>query len=40
MFLASQVSVNFGINSSSKLYIKLVFHLYKYVDLVFLTKFC
>jgi len=27
MFLVSQVSVNFGISPSSKLYINLVFHL-------------
>jgi len=40
MFLVPQVLVNFGIRLSLKLHINLVFHLYKYVDLVFFTKFC
>jgi len=40
MFLVPQVSVNFGISSSSKLYTNLVLHLSKCVNLVILTKFC
>jgi len=40
MFLVRQVSVNFGISSSSKLYTNLVIHLSKYVNLILLTKFC
>jgi len=39
MFLVPQVSVNFGISPSSKLYINLVLHLSKCVNLVLLTKF-
>jgi len=39
MFLVPQVSVNFGINPTSKLYINLVLHLSKCVNLVLLTKF-
>jgi len=35
-----QVSVNFGISLSSKLYTNLVIHLSKCVNLVILTKFC
>jgi len=34
MFLVPQVSVNFGISPSSKLYANLVIHLSKYVNLV------
>jgi len=40
MSLVPQVSVNFGINSSSKFYTNLVLYLSKYVNLVLLTKFC
>jgi len=40
MFLVPQVSVNFGISPSSKLYINLVFHLSKCMNLVLLIKFC
>jgi len=40
MFLIPQVSVNFGISPSSKLYINLVLHLLKCMNLVLLTKFC
>jgi len=32
--------VKFEISPSSKLYINLVIHLQKYVDLVILTRFC
>jgi len=39
MFLVSQVSVNFGISHSLKLDINLVFHLWKCMNLVILTKF-
>jgi len=40
MFLIPQVSVNFGISPSSKLYTNLVLYLYKCMDLVLFTKFC
>jgi len=40
MFLVPQVSVNFGISPSSKLYINLVLHLSKCVNLVLLIRFC
>jgi len=40
MFLVPQVSVNFGISPSSKLYTNLVLHISKCVNLVLLTKFC
>jgi len=40
MFLVPQVSVNFGISLSSKLYTNLVLHLSKCVNLILLTKFC
>jgi len=40
MFLVLQVSVNFEISLSSKLYTNLVLHLLKCVNLVLLTKFC
>jgi len=40
MFLIPQVSVNFRISPSSKLYTNLVLHLSKCVNLVLLTKFC
>jgi len=40
MFLVPQISVNFGISPSSKLYINLVLHLSKCVNLVILNKFC
>jgi len=39
MILVPQVSVNFGISPSSKLYTNLVLHLSKCVNLVPLTKF-
>jgi len=35
-----QVSVNFGISPSSKLYTNLVLHLSQCLNLVLLTKFC
>jgi len=38
--LIHQVSVNFGISPSLKLYTNLVLHFYKCVDLILLTKFC
>jgi len=40
MFFVPQVLAKFGISSSSKLLTNLVLHLSKYVNLVFLTKFC
>jgi len=40
MFLVPQVSVNFGISPLSKLYINLILHFSKCVNLVLLTKFC
>jgi len=40
MFLVPQVSVNFGISLSLKLYTNLVIHLLKYMNLIILTKFC
>jgi len=40
MFLVPQVSVNFGISPSLKLYINLVIHLSKCMNLVILIKFC
>jgi len=39
MFLVPQVSVNFGISPSLKLYTNLVLHLSKCVNLVILIKF-
>jgi len=40
MFLVPQISMNFEISPSSKLYTNLVLHLSKCVNLVILTKFC
>jgi len=40
MFLVSQVSAKFRISPSSKLLTNLVIHLWQYVNLVILTKFC
>jgi len=40
MFLVPQVSAKFEISPLSKLLTNLVPHLSKYVNLVFLTKFC
>jgi len=40
MFLIPQVSLNFGISLFSELYINLVIHILKCVNLVFYIKFC
>jgi len=40
MFLVPQVLTKFGISPSSNILTNLVIHLSKYVNSVFLTKFC